>query len=180
MKSFEQTDKSGGTTKFTSRTDIFSAPFKKLAWVAPLILRLTIGTVMIAHGAAKLQAGPTEVWGSIFESMGIPVPIFLAWTVTLIEGIGGILLIVGLFTRIAALLFSGIMLNAIFLVSIDLGLRSSANSPGADLNLALMAGALALAFIGPGKIALDYYLGLDSNTPSTDSKNTTLLVNLTD
>lgn len=128
---------------------------------APIILRLIIGFIMILHGLAKLQAGPTGGLGDFFVNLSIPTPVVMAWVVTIIEFAGGIFLILGLLTRITAFLFSGVMIGAILMVSIDLGLRSTASGPGADLNLALLAGSLALVFWGPGKFAIDHLLQIE-------------------
>lgn len=147
---------------------LFSRPFARLAPFGPLALRLLVGLIMAAHGLGKLEAGPGEVWGGFFASLGIPAPVAAAWVVTIVELVGGVFLIVGFLTRIVGLLFTGVMIGAITLVSADLGLRTTANGPGADLNLALLAGALALVLLGPGRIALDRVLGLDDGPPPPD------------
>ena len=135
--------------------------FRRLAPAAPLVLRLPIGIIMTAHGLAKLNDGPAVAWGGFFDTLGIPAPAVVAWIVTLIEVVGGACLILGLFTRVAAVSFAAVMAGAIVLVSAKLGLRSHAMGPGADLNLSLLAGSLALAFIGPGRPSLDAALGLE-------------------
>lgn len=130
--------------------------------VLPLLLRLTLGSIMIAHGYSKLMNGPTEAWGNFFASLGIIAPVVMAWAVTIVEFAGGIFVISGFLTRLASLLFSGVMLGAIILVSYELGLKSTAQGPGADLNFALLAASLALFVIGPGKFSLDTFLGLEN------------------
>lgn len=142
--------------------------FNRFTLAAPLLLRLITGTIMAAHGIAKLREGPTEVWGGFFESLNILAPVTTAWVVTSIEFAGGIFLIAGFLTRITGLLFTGVMVAAIFLVSAQSGLISTAQGPGADLNLALLAGAITLVLTGPGKFSVDYLLGLDSEIVKSD------------
>ncbi len=141
----------------------FSRALDRFAPAAPLVLRIAVGSIMAAHGLAKLEAGPTEVWGGFFAALGLPAPVILAWTVTAIELVGGICLVFGFLTRIAAMLFAGVMVGAIALVSAELGLRSGPQGPGADLNLALLAGAVAVVLLGPGRFALDARLRLDGD-----------------
>lgn len=143
-------------------TTVLARPFGRAAPVAPLVLRLALGVVMTAHGIGKLQDGPAQAWGGFFDTLGIPAPAAAAWLVTVVELAGGLLLLVGLLTRVAALLLAIDMLGAILLVSMDLGLRTTAEGPGADLNIGLLGCALALVLTGPGRPSLDAAFGLDA------------------
>ena len=122
---------------------------KYSAW-APLLLRLALGVVFIAHGASKLFggiAGTTQ----FFAGLGIPLPGIAAWVVALVEFFGGIALVIGLFTRYAGLLLSVNMLVALFTAHF----KDGAFTGGYELVIVLIAGSLALMLRGAGKLAID-------------------------
>jgi putative oxidoreductase len=138
--------------------DRLFAPF---AGLGELILRLALGLVFLAHGIPKLK-NPAELTG-LLTKLGIPGAPFFAWLVALLETVGAVLLILGLATRIVALGLTIDMLVAI--VSVRIGLSkapfaSGPKGPGWDFEFLLFAGALALVFLGGGRIAIDRYLGL--------------------
>ena len=134
------------------------AQFHQFAGYAPTVLRVMLGIVFAAHGWQKLtQTGPANFAGFL-TSLNLPAPDILAWIVTLLELVGGILLILGLATRLVALLFAVEMVGTTLLVKADVGFI--AQSAGAELDLRLMAGALAILLLGPGRLALDNRLGL--------------------
>lgn len=145
-----------GRQAMTTPVPLFTSRFGRLSLLAPSALRLAVGVVIVAHGLRKPQAGPTETWGGFFASLGLPAPVATAWLVTLTEFVGGIL------SRIVGLVFAAVMAGAIPSVSINLSLTSGPGGPSADLNVALLAGALALALIGPGRLSLDHVFGLDA------------------
>ncbi|GGE58126.1 DoxX family protein [Priestia taiwanensis] len=107
------------------------------------IIRLVLGIIFAAHGFKKVQGG---IQGSVdsFENIGIYG--WLAYPVVYIELIGGILLILGIGTRIAAALLVGVMMGAIFLVKLKYGLLG-----GFEYPLALAAMSLLLVF-NPGQL----------------------------
>lgn len=131
-----------------------------------LILRVALGLTFIPHGWLKLNPnGPTKGPGGFagfLKQMGVPIPLFFAWLVTLLETVGAALLILGLGTRIVALGLAIDMVVAIILVK-----RRMQNARfldqqkgGWELEFALMAQALALVLTGAGAIALDPRFGL--------------------
>lgn len=127
-----------------------------------LLLRLVVGTIMAAHGAQKAFGsfgGPglqgTEGW---LGSMAFRPAGFHARLTAGSELAGGILLVLGLFTPLAAAAVIGVMLVAIATVHWDKGLFNSAG--GYEFNLVLIAAAGALAFTGAGSISMDNALGL--------------------
>ncbi|MGH3386749.1 MAG: DoxX family protein, partial [Nocardioidaceae bacterium] len=85
----------------------------------------------------------------------------VAWLMTIAEGVGGVLLIVGLFTRLVTVPLIAIMVGAIWQVKLDIGFIV-ADSPGAELDTALLAGLLGLLFIGPGRLSLDGLLHMET------------------
>ena len=124
---------------------------------ALLIARLVLGVIFIAHGGQKLfEMGVGQVAG-FFEGVGIPLPAFFAWVVSLTELFGGIAVLIGLFTRYAAVGIAIVMVVAIFTVKLKVGLIG-ARGPGYELDLALLALALALVLAGPGKLSLEKIL----------------------
>lgn len=116
--------------------------------VAPLILRVVLGLVFIVHGYAKFKgfSGIAEWLGSI----GFKPGKFWAFVLLATEFFGGILLVIGLFTQLAAGLIAIIMLVAIFKVNLNKGFKG-----GYELDLVLLAIAVALLFLGPGLYAID-------------------------
>lgn len=88
---------------------------------------------------------------------------------TFVELVGGALLIVGLLSRLSALLLT-IDLVAILLVKLNVGLIAPQGSgAGAELDLALIAGFLVILLAGPGRFSLDYALGIDRDVAEVRS-----------
>jgi len=108
-------------------------------------LRSTIGVIFMLHGLSKFNPGFVEN----LLSMGLPaemqIPIALA------ELIPGILLIIGVLSRLSASLISIIMLGAIFMVK---GATSITGKGGVELDLILLASVLVIMIVGPGRISL--------------------------
>lgn len=57
----------------------------------------------------------------------------------------------------------GVLVGALFFVKLDLGIISSEPMPGAELDLALLGGLVALIVLGPGRLSLDQQLGIEPN-----------------
>lgn len=114
-------------------------------------LRCTLGVIFVLHGLSKF--GP-EFAGNL-SYMGLPaemqIPIALA------ELVPGILLIIGIFSRLSASLISVIMLGAIFMVK---GATSIIGKGGVELDLILLASSLVIIAAGPGKISLSQIIKL--------------------
>ena len=114
------------------------------------ILRIVTGIVYAGHGYSKFQGleGTTDSFGSI----GIPIPAIMAGVVAVVEGIGGVMIVLGLFTRIISSLQAFVMLVAILLVHFDNGMFGRG---GYQWALLLMAASLCLMLEGGGKGSLD-------------------------
>jgi putative oxidoreductase len=133
----------------------------RLAALAPLVVRIIVGLIMFAHGLMKLQRGP-GMFGQGLAEMGVPAPAFMAYVVTFTELVGGALLVVGLLSRFAALVLTIDLIVAILLVKLEVGLIAPrGGGSGAELDLALIAGFLAILLAGPGPISLDRVIGLE-------------------
>jgi putative oxidoreductase len=122
----------------------------KLNEITNFGLRSAIGVIFIAHGSGKLNPG---FIGFLTETVGLPpemqIPMALA------ELVPGILLIVGVLTRISASLISIIMLGAIFYI------KKAANLTGQgayELDLVLLAGSIVIIAAGPGRISFAHII----------------------
>ncbi|HEY4384717.1 MAG TPA: DoxX family protein [Ktedonobacteraceae bacterium] len=115
--------------------------------LAPLPLRLILGIIFISHGIMKFTALASTVHS--FGHIGIPLPTIAVPIIALIELIGGIALILGLGSRMFALLLALDMLVAILTVKLAMGLVG-----GYEFELSLIAGLLTLILSGPGTLAI--------------------------
>lgn len=124
-----------------------------------LLLRLIAGVVITSHGIQKIQGG-VENFAGFVGSLGIPLPTATAYLVTGLELVGGILLIVGLLSRLGGLLLALEMIGTTLLVKVDVGLIS-AEGVGAELDLVLLAAFAGIVLLGPGRASLDAVLGIE-------------------
>ncbi|HZD30402.1 MAG TPA: DoxX family protein [Candidatus Angelobacter sp.] len=127
--------------------------FAPMAGVSELILRLTLGILFLPHGWQKLKA-PSELAG-LLRQLGVPAPLFAAWSVALLESVGAVLVMLGVATRLLSLGLAIDMLVAI--VSVRIGKAKASfvttqQGTGWDLEFALLGGALALVFAGAGRL----------------------------
>lgn len=101
-----------------------------------LIARILLGVTFFLHGLAKFQGGISGT-AEFFGSIGLPGA--LAYIVAIIELVGGILMILGLFTKVISLLFIVVMLGAIGTVKLEAGFLD-----GFELELTLIALSIAM------------------------------------
>jgi putative oxidoreductase len=136
---------------------MLSKVFSKYSDYAPLVLRVALAMVFIAHGYQKLFVMGVPAVGEMFAGLGIPMAGVAAWVVALVELVGGICLLLGFLTRYAAVLIGIVMVVAILKVKLAVGLIApmGAPMPGAELDVALLAAAIAVALAGPGKWSLE-------------------------
>jgi putative oxidoreductase len=144
------------------------APVERLAGAVPLVVRVIVGAIMAAHGWQKLtMTGPANFGSNMLSSLGIPGPVAFGYVVTFTELIGGLLLIAGLLTRFAGSALFIILAVATVRVKTDIGLIAGPEAPlpGAELDLALLAGLFVLIILGPGRPSLDHAIRLERNSP---------------
>ena len=73
---------------------------------ALLFLRVVLASLMFVHGAARISNGTVDDFGGFLGSQGIPLGFYAAWAITLFELVGSVLLAVGFYTWIIAVLFA--------------------------------------------------------------------------
>lgn len=118
-----------------------------------LILRLGVGGMFIVHGAPKLLSGP-EGWARLGDAMGNlgvhAYPAFWGFMAGFAEGIGGLMLAVGLLTRpfAAMMFFTMVVASTQHLMSGD-GLKQASHA----IELGFVFFSLILT--GPGPLSLD-------------------------
>ena len=128
-----------------------------------LILRLSIGTMLIHHGYEK-TADIENFADAFVRPIGIPFPIIASYIAAYCEIYGSWLLIGGLFTRIAALSIVGTIGVAIYHAIITSGF----NIYLLELLILYMGGALCILLIGGGDFSIDRLLrkfGIKYNRP---------------
>ena len=120
-----------------------------------VVMRLTLGGIMMAHGYQKVFHG-LRPFAHAVGSMGLPT--WLGYVSAFTELIGGLLILVGFFTRPAAFAVCINLCVAIWKVHLHNGLLGSPDRPGYEFPLAAAALAFALIFFGAGPIAIDHVL----------------------
>ena len=124
------------------------------SWLPPLFARIVVGWVFLWTGWAKLNNLPQMIQN--FTEWGIPFPEVMTPFVSGVEFFGGLLLLLGLFTRLAATPLVIVMIVAI--VSAKLGQIDSLETLLGFEEVAYMALFGWLAVAGPGAVSLDELL----------------------
>jgi len=119
----------------------------KLFDIAFMGLRTAIATIFIVQGSGKFDPGVAGFLTNIGLPVEMQIPIALA------ETIGGIVLIVGVLSRISSSILSIIMLGAIFHVK---GASNLTGEGGFALDLMLLAGLLLIIVAGPGRVSISH------------------------
>ncbi len=146
-----------------------------------LLLRLVVGSIFALHGYPKVFGGPgksatvspeaerllgqgfkqfmdyggTANVAGFVQSLGLPYPKPMAFGLMAAELGGGIALILGWHTRLAALALTASQVVAIQKVHLKNGLINSGPDAGWEFNAALVGATATLVITGPGAIALD-------------------------
>ena len=136
---------------------------------APIPLRLIVGYGFMAHGFAKLSKGP-DAFATILHGIGVPLPHFMAWSTILVELLGGLAVILGLFVALVSIPLAAVLLVAIFSVHLPYGFSSikllavtpagaQFGPPGYETDLLYIACLATLIMGGSGPLAIDGLIG---------------------
>ena len=112
-------------------------------------IRISIGTIFIVHGLGKFDPG----FVGFLNQIGLPAEMQLL--IALAEFVSGILLIMGVLTRISASVLSIIMLGAIFHVKHAAHLTGQG---GYEFELVILAGVLTMIVAGPGRVSISHII----------------------
>ncbi len=112
-------------------------------------LRSAIGVIFIVQGSGKFDPG----FAGFLANIGLPVELQIP--IALAETIGGILLIIGVLSRISSSILSIIMLGAIFHVK---GASNLTGEGGYAIDLMILSGVLLIIVAGPGRISLAHII----------------------
>lgn len=132
----------------------------------PLLpIRLIVGFGFFDHGLAKMTRGPDH-FVEVVAAIGLPMPHFMAWLTILIELVGGLLMMAGVFVTPLLAPMAIILLVALFSVHAQFGFSSikllavtpggpKFGPPGTETDLLYLAALAALLLGGPGPLAFD-------------------------
>jgi len=117
-----------------------------------LLLRLVLGSLILLHGISKVLAGPDFI---IHTATSAGLPAVIGYLVYLGEVVAPILLIAGIWTRLAALIVAGNMLFAVYLVHMKQLLTLNDQGGWAlELQGMFLMTALAIVCLGAGRFSI--------------------------
>lgn len=132
-----------------------------------VLLRFAPAVVFLVHGVGRFGVGPYAMsmgqFAGFLGSLGVPAAAAMAWVVTLLEVAGGVALLAGAFTRIAASLLAVDMFVAMVLVHLPNGFP--AGDGGYEFTFVLTFAMAALALIGAGDYSVDARFFEEEPTP---------------
>jgi putative oxidoreductase len=126
----------------------------KIAFLGPLLARLTVGVVFVGTGWGKIHDLPKVA--EFFEELHIPAPHFQAGLVATTELVGGALILVGLLTRLAALPLAFTMVIAILTAKLP-KVEGITDLFGFE-EVTYLVIFLWIALAGPGPVSLDWLI----------------------
>jgi putative oxidoreductase len=148
--------------------------------LAALVLRLAAGSIFLPHGWSKIAGdGGLAFASDMAANYGIPS--FLGYVAAYAELAGAVLLVIGLLTRLDALLLAGTMFVAAFIVQLPDALfgvepgaiKAFAAIRGIETPLAMLAICVAILSMGGGRLSLDHLLRLDERVAGLFRKKRT-------
>lgn len=130
--------------------------------VGSVIARVLLGVILIAHGWDKFAITGLEGITAFFDSVGVPAAGVAAPVVAVVEIVAGVLLILGLFTRVVGVVSALLMLGAALFAHVSAGIYVA--NGGWELVGAIGAGTLLLAVNGAGTWSLDHVISRSRTT----------------
>jgi putative oxidoreductase len=125
--------------------------------VAETFVRIVVGIMFLMHVTTKFKLGADAVATNVFAKNGLEPALIWAYVVMLIELVGGVCLIIGLFTRFVGAVLAIEMLIALIFVHLPKGY--AAGGGGYEYVLLIGAVCFAIAIRGGGPYSVDRFLG---------------------
>jgi putative oxidoreductase len=125
------------------------ARFAKWGMLPP---RIVVGLVFLMHGAQKLLVFGPAGTADIMGKLGLPLPLVSATIVIAVELLGGLAILLGVFTRLAGALLAFEMVIAILVARVHGGFFAPY---GYEFELTLLGACLTFALNGPGRMSLE-------------------------
>ncbi len=124
--------------------------------IAGTLVRIVIGIMFLMHVSAKFRLGADAVAANIFAKNGIEPALMWAYVVMFMESVGGVCLIIGLFTRFVAAALAIEMLVALLFVHLPKGYAAG----GGRYEYVLLIGAVCflIAIRGGGPYSVDRFI----------------------
>lgn len=140
--------------------------YRASASLGLLVLRLTVGIIFVMHGGQKLFTAGLPRFGVLLAQLHVPVPAVAAVLLALVEFVGGVVLVLGLFARPAAALIAIEMVVATLAVHLR---RGFFNPGGVEFPLVLFAANFALVCLGAGAWSMDGWMHSDAGRSESRS-----------
>ena len=125
--------------------------------IADAFVRVVVGIMFLVHVSLKFEIGAVAVAANILAKNGIQPALMWAYIIMGLELVGGVCLIIGLFTRFFAAALAIEMLVALLFVHLPKGY--AAGGGGYEYVLLIGAVCFAIAIRGGGVYSLDRFLG---------------------
>jgi putative oxidoreductase len=131
--------------------------YENMLPIAETLLRIVIGVMFLMHVSGKLTGGPSGVAANVLAKNGLEPAILWAYVIISLELVGGICLIIGLFTRFFAAALAIEMLIGLLVVHLPRGYAAS----GGRYEYVLLIGAACflIAIRGGGPYSIDRMIG---------------------
>jgi putative oxidoreductase len=125
--------------------------------IAYTLVRVVAGVMFLMHVQGKFHAGADAVAANVMAKNGLQPAILFAYAAIFLESVGGVCLIIGLFTRVFAAALAIEMLIALIFVHLPKGYAAS----GGGYEYVLLIGAVcfAIAMRGGGPYSVDAKIG---------------------
>jgi putative oxidoreductase len=125
--------------------------------IAGTLVRVIVGIMFLMHVSGKFKAGAAAVAANVMAKNGLEPSLLFAYAAIFLESVGGICLIVGLFTRFFAAALAIEMLIAVLFVHLSKGY--AAGGGGYEYVLLIGAVCFVIAIRGGGPYSVDRFIG---------------------
>jgi len=131
--------------------------YENMLPIAETLVRIVVGVMFLMHVSGKFTAGPGAVAANVMAKNGLEPAVLWAYIIIFLESVGGVCLIIGLFTRFFAAALAIEMLVALLVVHLPKGYTASGG--GYEYVLLIGAACFLIAIRGGGPYSIDRILG---------------------